>query len=161
MFTSVFNERFRSNPLCDFRLGTVATSDHETPLTPGPPGHVHENDGEEAKDYQSLSLAFSQASAFPFPLLDVSSGARGGASLGGTVVFLCVLEILQLRVAPQAWNNASTCGPYCELFFFLMMNEQGDGEAAVCSHFCCCRPIQGVQSLMAARRGTQGPKASP
>ena len=33
MFTSVFNERFESNPLCDFRLGTVATSDHETPLT--------------------------------------------------------------------------------------------------------------------------------
>ena len=33
MFSSVFNERFRSNPLCDFRLGTVATSDHETPLT--------------------------------------------------------------------------------------------------------------------------------
>ena len=36
MFTSVFNERFRSNTLCDFRLGTVATSDHETPLTGGP-----------------------------------------------------------------------------------------------------------------------------
>ena len=34
MFTSEFNERSRSNPLCDFRLGTVATSDHETPLTP-------------------------------------------------------------------------------------------------------------------------------
>ena len=33
MFTSVFNERSRSNPLCDFRLGTVVTSDHETPLT--------------------------------------------------------------------------------------------------------------------------------
>ena len=33
MFTSVFNEKFRSNSLCDFRLGTVATSDHETPLT--------------------------------------------------------------------------------------------------------------------------------
>ena len=33
MFSSVFNEKFRSNPLCDFRLGTVATSDHETPLT--------------------------------------------------------------------------------------------------------------------------------
>ena len=29
MFTSEFNERSRSNPLCDFRLGTVATSDHE------------------------------------------------------------------------------------------------------------------------------------
>ena len=33
MFTSALNERSRSNPLCDFRLGTVVTSDHETPLT--------------------------------------------------------------------------------------------------------------------------------
>ena len=33
MFTSEFNERSRSDPLCDFRLGTVATSDRETPLT--------------------------------------------------------------------------------------------------------------------------------
>ena len=33
MSSSEFNERSRSNPLCDFRLGTVATSDHETPLT--------------------------------------------------------------------------------------------------------------------------------
>ena len=33
MSSSEFHERFRSNPLCDFRLGTVATSDHETPLT--------------------------------------------------------------------------------------------------------------------------------
>ena len=33
MFTSEFNERSRSNPLCDFRLGTVVTSDHGTPLT--------------------------------------------------------------------------------------------------------------------------------
>ena len=33
MFTSEFNERSRSNPLCDFRLGTVVTSDYETPLT--------------------------------------------------------------------------------------------------------------------------------
>ena len=30
MFTSEFNERSRSNPLCDLRLGTVATSVHET-----------------------------------------------------------------------------------------------------------------------------------
>ena len=33
MSTSAFNERFRSNPLCNFRLGTVVTSDYETPLT--------------------------------------------------------------------------------------------------------------------------------
>ena len=33
MSSSEFHERFRSNPLCDFRLGTVATSVHETPLT--------------------------------------------------------------------------------------------------------------------------------
>ena len=35
MFTSEFNERSRSNPLCDFRLGTVATSDHENGLADG------------------------------------------------------------------------------------------------------------------------------
>ena len=33
MSSSEFHERSRSYPLCDFRLGTVATSDHETPLT--------------------------------------------------------------------------------------------------------------------------------
>ena len=33
MSTSALNERSRSNPLCDFRLGTVVTSDYETPLT--------------------------------------------------------------------------------------------------------------------------------
>ena len=33
MFTSEFNERSRSNPLCDFLLVTVVTSDYETPLT--------------------------------------------------------------------------------------------------------------------------------
>ena len=34
MSSSEFHERFRSNPLCDFRLGTVATSDHETSHDP-------------------------------------------------------------------------------------------------------------------------------
>ena len=33
MFTSALNEKSRSNPLCDFRLGTVVTSDYETLLT--------------------------------------------------------------------------------------------------------------------------------
>ena len=33
MSSSEFHERFRSNPLCDFRLGTVVTFDYETPLT--------------------------------------------------------------------------------------------------------------------------------
>ena len=33
MSNSVLNERSRSNPLCNFRLGTVVTSDYETPLT--------------------------------------------------------------------------------------------------------------------------------
>ena len=33
MSSSEFHERLRSKPLCNFRLGTVATSDHETPLT--------------------------------------------------------------------------------------------------------------------------------
>ena len=33
VFLRVPREVKKSNPLCDFRLGTVATSDHETPLT--------------------------------------------------------------------------------------------------------------------------------
>ena len=33
MSNSALNERSMSNPLCDFRLGTVVTSDYETPLT--------------------------------------------------------------------------------------------------------------------------------
>ena len=44
MFTSEFNERSRSNPLCDFRLGTVATSDHETPLTALRNDDIQDND---------------------------------------------------------------------------------------------------------------------
>ena len=33
---------------------------------------------------------------------------------------MCVSENLQMRVAAQAWNDASKYGSYCELFFFLM-----------------------------------------
>ena len=36
MFTSALTERSRSNPLCDFRLVTVVTSDYETHLTEDP-----------------------------------------------------------------------------------------------------------------------------
>ena len=47
MSSSEFHERLRSNPLCDFRLGTVATSDHETPLT-------------NELDVQETNISFSQ-----------------------------------------------------------------------------------------------------
>ena len=43
MFTSEFHERLKSKALCDFRLGTVATSDHETPLT-------HHDSGEQVEE---------------------------------------------------------------------------------------------------------------
>ena len=33
MSSSEFHEKFKSKDLRDFRLGTVASSDHETPLT--------------------------------------------------------------------------------------------------------------------------------
>ena len=35
MSSSEFHEKFKSKDLRDFRLGTVASSDHETPLTVG------------------------------------------------------------------------------------------------------------------------------
>ena len=31
-----------------------------------------------------------------------------------------------MRVASQTWNNASTYGPYCERFFFLMKHEPAE-----------------------------------
>ena len=37
MSSSKFHEKLKSKALCDFRLGTVATSDHETPLTKNTP----------------------------------------------------------------------------------------------------------------------------
>ena len=54
MFTSEFNERSRSNPLCDFRLGTVATSDHETPLTLPPYGPLLSKAAREQEEYQQV-----------------------------------------------------------------------------------------------------------
>ena len=41
MSSSEFHEKLKSKSLCDFRLGTVATSDHETPLTWSVFKHVH------------------------------------------------------------------------------------------------------------------------
>ena len=36
---------------------------------------------------------------------------------------MCVFEILQMRVTAQAWNDASTYGTECQLFFILMKCE--------------------------------------
>ena len=65
MFSSVFTEKFRSNPLCDFRLGTVATSDHETPLTKSELGSevAQRPDGEVVQ--QSKSSQSSQPNPNP------------------------------------------------------------------------------------------------
>ena len=44
---------------------------------------------------------------------------------------MSVREILQMRTAAQAWNDASVYGSYCELFFCLMKRELADGEVLV------------------------------
>ena len=68
MFTLEFNERSRSNPLCDFRLGTVATSDHETPLTKD---SVIFSGGDSSKNYgadqQRLQISDLHFDKFPTP----------------------------------------------------------------------------------------------
>ena len=74
MFTSEFNERSRSNPLCDFRLGTVATSDHETPLTGYEPKKDLNLVNTEELDLAATSDAHRQHTL------------GGGASLGGSGV---------------------------------------------------------------------------
>ena len=55
----------------------------------------------------------------------------GGESLG-LWHYMCVLEIRQMRVTAEAWNDASRSGPICEIFFFLtrpVLQDEPDGEA--------------------------------
>ena len=74
-------------------------------------------------------VLFSSLS-FSFPAQDVSSGG----SAGGFPRFLCAfLNCCRCGVTAQTSNDAGRFGPYCELFFFLIRHEPGDGEAAVCS----------------------------
>ena len=56
MSSSEFHERLRSNPLCDFRLGTVATSDHETPLTKKKRQRKNDNTKVYPKEAEEVSL---------------------------------------------------------------------------------------------------------
>ena len=58
------------------------------------------------------SLSFS----FPAPRCFQWSKCWRGPLWEELWSYVCVLEILQLHVAAQAWNNASKYGPYCELF---------------------------------------------
>ena len=52
MSTSAYNERSMSNPLCDFRLGSVVTSDYVTPLTGYEPNQeMNLTDAEEARPH--------------------------------------------------------------------------------------------------------------
>ena len=46
MSSSEFHERLKSKDLRDFRLGTVATSDHETPLTQSKPNPICDRTGQ-------------------------------------------------------------------------------------------------------------------
>ena len=67
MFTSEFKEKSRSNRLCDFRLGTVVTSDYETPLTGYEPKEMELTDADE------LNLATTGDIYFQHTLDDTAS----------------------------------------------------------------------------------------
>ena len=68
MSTSVPNERFRSNPLCDSSLGSVVTSDYVTPLTGYEP-----NQEMNLTDAEELDLTISSDIYFQNALGDLSS----------------------------------------------------------------------------------------
>ena len=65
-------------------------------------------------------------------------GASAGGTLSGsTLAYMCVPEILQMRVTAQNVNNAGLHEPYCELFFFLLKHESANGESPVSSQLIC------------------------
>ena len=68
MSTSAPNERSMSNPLCDFRLGSVVTSDYVTPLT----GYEPKQDLNLA-DAEELDLTTTSDIYFQNTLGDLSS----------------------------------------------------------------------------------------
>ena len=79
MFFSEFNERSRSNPLCDFRL--VATSDHETPLT--------DKEFKETIKNARKKLETSVAPAMPCKIM--KNCGSGGSDKNKTKL-ACILE---------------------------------------------------------------------
>ena len=84
---------------------------------PPPPGIVLESEGVEDKDFWSV-VPFQTSAVRSIRSQDVSSGAYCGLTKAFPVM-------LQMRVAAQRWNDASSFGLCCELFCFLMRDEAG------------------------------------
>ena len=103
------------------------------------------NEGVEAEDYlfSNLSIAFNPLKMHPVEVLE-------GPLWEALWPHLCVPDILQMHVAAKNWNDAGRFGPFCELFFFLMRHELGDGEAAVGSPVDLCEYMPTLNS-----RGTE------
>ena len=112
---------------------------------PGPLGLVNGIEGEEAEDHQLRQLPFSSPSS-AFGALPMPMEVLEGHLWEALWPYMCVPQILQMRVASHNWNNASKYGPYCELFFYLMKHEQTDGEELVSSPFVLFDYMRTVKS---------------
>ena len=107
MFSSVFNEKFRSNTLCDFRLGTVATSDHETPLTV-----------DELKSFASGLNKIIQNSQFKRRIsLEEQKAQKEDRFLRGRQIACLICE--QFRVT----GTDSSVENYADLFTIVLRND--------------------------------------
>ena len=66
---------------------------------------------------------------------------------------MSVPEILQMRMAALAWNDSTTYGPFCELFFVLMQSEPAEGEAFVGTSLVFWDYIRIVETRCTERKG--------
>ena len=64
---------------------------------------------------------------------------------------MCALDVLQMRVTAEEFNDTKKCGPYGELFFFLMCRETDPIEAV---------PFRHVSTGQGALGGFPWPRAS-
>ena len=84
MSSSEFHERLKSKSLCNFRLGTVATSDHETPLT-GPLVPRLTRDGKRSEASREIDACPQRMEVWPLEL--------GSAALPASAVRLWQLRL--------------------------------------------------------------------
>ena len=108
MSSSEFHEKLKSKSLCDFRLGTVVTSDHETPLTAWkvpPPGELVWNfcDPHAASSRKSKNTSGCLESALE------SIGSVSGTSLASSLSGQCGSWVLLHLGGLGIWSASRPC----------------------------------------------------
>ena len=107
MSSSEFHERLKSKSLCDFRLGTVATSDHETPLTDRKPKVIYtDNSLEFSKACEDLSWNHCTSTPHRSETNGIAERAVRRVKEGTSAV------LLQSSLNENWWTDSMECYTY-------------------------------------------------